>query len=264
MSFTFNGISSETLGINITRRDVYNTPAFDISGVEVPGRSGEILTSNERFKNKIVEYTGFIRSSSWADLSQKIRAINTLHSLTTFQIADPYDYRELTDTYDPGYTRMAYLDGEIKISPVQDRFLGATVTIRFNCQPFMRAPNYSERITSTTGTININNPYNIASLPRILIEATASTAEFRVSSSYFNGTYTLSGMPSTGNRRDITFDSEAMEVRNGNNELVGGQLSYTVDYNYPDPFPRLCPGATSIVVNSNISSVTVWPRWRVL
>lgn len=137
MSLIYRGTSSDDVKFNVTERRVYNAPAFDVTGIEVPGRSGDILNSQERFKNKAIVYTGFIRSSdfpgdtTWGRLSRGLRTIKA------WICGDAGKYHDLTDDYDPGFVRRAFVSGETAISEVLDRPDGATITITFMAEPFM-------------------------------------------------------------------------------------------------------------------------------
>ena len=40
MSFSFGNFASGTFGLNITSRQVYDAPVYDLTSVDVPGKSG--------------------------------------------------------------------------------------------------------------------------------------------------------------------------------------------------------------------------------
>lgn len=137
MSLVYRGTSSDDVHFNVTERRVYNAPAFDVSGIEVPGRSGDILNSQERFKNKSIVYTGFIRSSDFPGDTTWERLSKGLRTIKAWACGDAGKYHDLTDDYDPGFVRRAFVSGETAISEVLDRPDGATITITFMAEPFM-------------------------------------------------------------------------------------------------------------------------------
>lgn len=137
MSLIYRGTSSDDVKFNVTERRVYNAPAFDVSGIEVPGRSGDILNSQERFKNKSIVYTGFIRSSDFPGDTTWERLSRGLRTIKAWVCGDAGKYHDLTDDYDPGFVRRAFVSGETAISEVLDRPDGATITITFMAEPFM-------------------------------------------------------------------------------------------------------------------------------
>lgn len=137
MSLIYRGTSSDDVHFNVTERRVYNAPAFDVTGIEVPGRSGDILNSQERFKNKSIVYTGFIRSSDFPGDTTWERLSRGLRTIKAWVCGDAGKYHDLTDDYDPGFVRRAFVSGETAISEVLDRPDGATITITFMAEPFM-------------------------------------------------------------------------------------------------------------------------------
>lgn len=137
MSFIFNGVSSDTMKFNVTSRQVYNAPAYDLNAIEVPGRSGDLLNPQNRFKNKQISYTGFLKASDFEGSTWREKLSTGLIQLKGWLCSDAGSYHELTDDYDPGFTRYGYISGETAISDIQDRPFGVTLTVTFNCKPYM-------------------------------------------------------------------------------------------------------------------------------
>lgn len=137
MSFTYRGTTSDSMFFNVTERQVYNAPAFDVNAIEVPGRSGDVLNSQQRFKNKTLVYTGFIRSSDFPGNTQWERLSRGLRNIKAWICGDAGKYHDLTDDYDPGFIRRAFVSGETAINILFDRPDGATITITFMAEPFM-------------------------------------------------------------------------------------------------------------------------------
>ena len=137
MSFVWNGVSSDTMKFNVTSRQVYNAPAYDLNAIEVPGRSGDLLNPQNRFKTKQVTYTGFLKASDFEGTTWREKLSTGLIQLKGWLCSDAGNYHELTDDYDPGFTRYGYISGETAISDIEDRPFGVTLTVTFNCKPFM-------------------------------------------------------------------------------------------------------------------------------
>ena len=70
--FVFNGVNSNTFDLAITGMDTYNSPERDFTFTSIPGRNGDIVTDNQRFKNITVEYTAVI-GKTWKTQLPKIR-----------------------------------------------------------------------------------------------------------------------------------------------------------------------------------------------
>ena len=137
MSFTYRGTTSDSMHFNVTERQVYNAPAFDVNTIEVPGRSGDVLNSQNRFKNKTIVYTGFLREQDFPGDSKRARLSRGLRNLKAWICGDPGKYHDLTDDYDPGYIRRAFVSGETTINEILDQPDGVTITVAFYAEPFM-------------------------------------------------------------------------------------------------------------------------------
>lgn len=137
MSFIWNGVSSDTMKFNVTSRQVYNAPAYDLNAIEVPGRSGDLLNPQNRFKNKQISYTGFLKATDFSGSTWREKLSTGLIQLKGWLCSDAGQYHELTDDYDPGFTRYGYITGETAISDIEDRPFGVTLTVTFNVKPFM-------------------------------------------------------------------------------------------------------------------------------
>ena len=137
MSFTYRGTTSDSMHFNVTERQVYNAPAFDVNAIEVPGRSGDVLNSQNRFKNKTIVYTGFLREQDFPGDSKRARLSRGLRNLKAWICGDPGKYHDLTDDYDPGFIRRAFVSGETAINEILDQPDGVTITVTFYAEPFM-------------------------------------------------------------------------------------------------------------------------------
>lgn len=256
MSFTWNGATSDQMGLNVTSRVVYTGPAYSLETVSVPGRSGDILIPNNRYNNKKVTYTGYMRSTGCVGDTPYERLSNGLILLRAWLLQNPGVYLDLEDTYDPGYTRKAFIDGEIGIKEVQDQAFGATVQITFNVQPFMYGPQVPDIVLSRdTGTswkeLEIINPNSFASSPRIVFDMT-STGYFRITDA--NGTVT-SWTIDTVLGGDVIYDN--MDWFDESNLLDASVSNSAI-------FPTLEPGSNKIGILAGVRTVTVTPRWRTL
>lgn len=243
MSFTFNGVSSDSKKFNVTSRRVFNAPAYDVNAIEVPGRSGDILNPQNRYKNKDVSYTGFLRAEDFSGATVRERLSNGVRQVKAWLCAEGGEYHELTDDYDPGYTRIGYCSGETAIEEILDRPNGVTLTVTFRCKPFIYK-------TASDITLNasasVTNPLDFPSLPRIEITMSAAGTLLVGSDTWSIGTY--SGT--------LIVDSELMDWYDTSqlqNSLVTGA-----------GFPVLQPGSNLINWSGGISKVKITPRWRTL
>ena len=244
MSFTYRGISSDTMKFNVTSREVYNAPAYSLNAIEVPGRSGDVLNPQNRYKNKAVKYTGFMREQDFQGATKRERLSAGTRALKAWLLSDAGKYNDLTDDYDPGFLRKAYLEGETAISEVLDLPIGVELTISFITEPFMYGPEVED--ITLTGAGTVENPNGFASQP--LLALTMSGA----------GTLTIGSKTWTiGAHNGVLYcDSRAMDWYDAGalkNNIVSGS-----------GFPVLEPGTNNISFGGGISQVVVTPRWRTL
>lgn len=240
MSFTYKGKCSDVMGFNITKRSVYNAPAFDINSVEVPGRSGDVLVSQNRYKNKNISYTGFLKAADFPGASQGERLSFGLRQLKGWLCSD-VDYHDLKDTYDIGFTRKAFISGETAISDVLDRPDGAELTVTFNCEPFIYKDEEPYVLAAAGG---IYNPFEFDASPRLEITMTAAG-----SLTVGDKTWNISTYSGT-----LIYDSmDWYDASNLKNSIVTG-----------DGFPVLKPGKNNISWTGGISGVKIYPRFRTL
>ena len=254
MSFTFNGGGSSNYGFNVTKRSVYSAPAYDVLSEEVVGRSGNVLIPQGRFKNKKVSYTGFLIADTFAGLTKADRLSNGLRRLKSWLLGNGIagQYKKLTDDYDPGFSRFAYVAGETSISDIQDRPEGAELTITFDCQPFLYAPSESY---SGSSPITLDNPYSFESNPEILLALSSSTGTMKISKGATTlGTWTFTG--ASGDR--FYWVPEDMEWVDYSDNLVNNKVT-TNGSNIP-----YLPTGSSKIELTGIGSFTIYPNWRTL
>ena len=264
MSLIFNGISSESLKLNITSRQVYDAAVYDVTAVEVPGRSGDVMIPQDRFKNKTLVYRGFLNasdfsgSSDWEKLSNGTQNLKGMWMRVPLLVSKTGVYKPLKDTYDPGMTRQARIE-DLKITPVFDQAIGAEVEITFNAQPFMTVAQSPIIISTETGrTATLENPYFFEALPLIEIPDAHSGDGFTV-----NGeTWALVG--SIGSGHKIVCDSQEMEWLEYDGSTLVGLANNKISG--PSHFPILNarPSGTNTITLNGVSRLDVTPRWRTL
>lgn len=235
--FVFNGISSSTLGIRIQSKNVYSGPKYDVSLTSIPGRNGDIVSSNGRFSNVSLSYTCFVPAKSISELSEKITAIkNWLYK-------EPCEYHDLTDSYDPSFKRMAIFNSKLDIGDEVNKI--GTFTVTFSCKP-QRYLISSLESESHTESFTINNPYPLNAKPYIKIIGTGDIT-FVIQSESQNKVWTMTAIGPY-----IECDSELMNFYRGTdlkNDKVTG-----------DGFPELLPGNNTISWTGNVTKVEIVGR----
>lgn len=158
-TLTFNGISTEDLGLVIQTPPTYTFPERDISTVHIPGRNGDLVIDNNCYKNVRRSYMlgmGFKKEDgAYSNNSSKI-----LEWLTSARS----HYARLQDTYDPTVYRMAMFNMSGSFTNVHDGAI--SFTAEFQCKP--QRYLLSGEVEVTYNNV-IENPSIYEALPMITI-----------------------------------------------------------------------------------------------
>lgn len=248
--FDYNGQSTRDFNCYITKKTSYDKPERDITSLSVPGRSGDLIIDNKRYKNISIEYgikffTDDITGRDNHDFSAQYRRISSWLTPTN-------NYFVLSDSYDPDYYRKACLSSSVNLThPRKD--IG-TFSVKFNCKPY-RYSYDGENTYTLTSSGTIYNPEDEESLPliKIYIGETYQIATIIVGGTLFK-------VNTTGT---AIIDSEMMNVyKRSGSANVNLNGAYTASGK--DGFPILKSGNTTIQLVYGIDKVEIIPRWRTL
>lgn len=230
-SFTFNGINSKSLGVICSGSGTFNAPERDVTEVEIPGRSGNLVIDNKRFRNVAVTYPAFITT----DFAANTAAVRSW-------LLAPASYCRLEDDYHPDEYRMARYAGSVDFSP---RFLNRSgdFNIVFDCKPQRYLKTGEQAVTIEASGDAITNPTNFEALPLLHVTGTGD-GEVVV-----NGT-TIQIM---GMVEYLDIDCDAMVAYKGLNPANGNINAMR--------FPVLSPGDNIISWSGDVSGVEITPRW---
>jgi predicted phage tail component-like protein len=231
----YKGVNSLDLSLLIKSKGSWIAAERDKTYVSVPGRNGDLIQDNGRYKNVPIPYTMTVLRNgvrSFADLIAKIK--NWLSVGT--------GYGELWDSYDPRYFRYAAIDGYVNITEELLETTG-TFTVNFNCKPYRYSFDGQNIISVPAAGMTLYNPEVLAAKPYIKI--------------YGNGSISLSVNSSTITIADVDgyveLDSETMNAYKGinllNNKMTGSA------------FPELVPGDNTIAFTGTVTGAEIVPRW---
>lgn len=232
--FYFDGGRSIDYGIRISKEATLSAPERDVEVFSVPGRSGELVIDKGRFGPQLVTYEAFFRCPDGERAAYARRIKSWLLGVS--------GYRELADTYDRQYYRMARYSGALDIEAVGRRF--GKLDLSFSCQPFrLRQDGRALREMPLESTI-----YNPEDWP--------SKPYFRL---YGNGDIRLvvgeAVWQFSGVSGYIEVDSDIMETHKNllpqNNKKTG------------DGYPELAPG-WNLVKATGATKIEMIPRWCTL
>lgn len=235
--FIFGGKSSLNYRLYITEPGVFSVAEPNITEQTVPGRNGTLAMFDGSYKNRSVQY------KTWLDISQIDERSKWRYMVSTWLLSSPGVYRELCDSYERTYCKMAYYSGGLNMDASDTPVLQQTLT--FSCKPFQyeRAGLHLREIDNDVTFINSHlfpaSPY---------IRITGS------------GTVTL-GVGDNSWQFDvddyIEIDSERMSTYKGT-ELQN-------NHKHGNGYPQLGVGRTHIMWSGGtVQKVELMPRWCTL
>lgn len=232
-NITFDSKTASSFGLIVAGAGSFNPALPDMTSYTVPGRNGDIILDNHRYKNIDVTYPGFI-ADAFVSNSQKIRN----------WILSPKEYKRLDDNFDTTHFRMA-IGKSVDFSPVNEN-KAANMSITFNCKPQRFLTSGAIALTPGTGQ-GITNPTIFTAYP--VIEVVNPTSGGKIEFINTGGYFKLDCVSSyTGT---VIIDCETLQIYSGANNLN----SY-----YTGDFPKFLAGGTTIRY-TNVSSFKVYPYW---
>ncbi len=229
----FKERSSLEFALYITSKGSYKGASRDITYTSVPGRNGDLIIDNERYKNVNIPYKLTLLNNTkyeFEELANQIRGW-----LLTGQA-----YFPLWDSYDKKYFRLGSYSTEVDIEQ-ELRDLGS-LALTFNCKPFKYSfEGQKPVIFKAAGTLY--NAEFYPSAPYIKI-----TGSGTVTLAINNDSFTFKNVDEY-----IEIDSETMNAYKGtqalNNKMSGAA------------FPTLLPGNNTISWVGNVEKLEIVPRW---
>lgn len=247
-SFTFNGQNSLDYGLYVSGNQTFNSAEKDYSKVSVPGRSGDLLIFNNRYKNVNLNYNAIL-IDNYEENAANVRA----------WLLSANGYCRLEDTYHPDEFRIASFSGPIDFDT---KMLEAgETTLTFDCKPQRWLKSGEQKMAVITpetdgnlkeATCTIINPTLFDAKPFIRVYG---TRKGRID---IGNTYIIINYPDSGTEY-IDIDCDIMDCyegainRNSNVEIKDGK------------WPILTPGRNDIkIVSSAIMRIEIIPRWWTL
>ena len=185
--FEYNGIRSSDMGVRIISKNIFSAPKFDITFNSIPGRDGDLISSNNRYPNTTVSYTCFIVAKSIQELSEKVTAVKC------WLYTEPDRYHPLSDTYDTKHFRKAVFNNKLDISDQLNKI--GTFTVNFSCHPMRFSHDGQKTLTYTASSFVLTNPYPVKAKPYIKIYG-AGKATLTVQTPSTNESWSFSALDS--------------------------------------------------------------------
>lgn len=242
--FVFNGQRLSDFGACIVELPHYSIAMRDLSFNSVLGRSGDIITDNNRYKNVELSY----KISSIPN--NRMTAQGFIYRLTQWLVSS-HEYGILKDTYNTGYFRKAVVTSIETPTATLGGIVSTSVT--FNCEPFLYNDTGAEKLiyTTTAGTItaNLHNPEQWSSAPIIRI---IGSGDYSVAVSN-QTSFSISSVID-----EITIDKMNEDVYDKNGKSCNDKITCL-------KLPEFLPGNSNVTISSTSNStftVEITPNWR--
>lgn len=244
--FSYGETDSKRFGLKILNDFKYRIPEKDITYDEIPAVNGDIIVSQERYKNFELEFhCRIFKPPEFRSLDQEALAISKwLNSQS--------DYSLLFFTQRPSYLYEAFFDGQSELERETNE--KGEITIKFNCKPFVlrqEGLNYF----SVEEQLELDNPDAFEARPIIKIMPNNFTGALNFSINSNNFTLNISGGSDL-----IYIDSRKRYQRVYQNKTLLNKKFVAPNYN----FPVLNTGKNVISVNNATVKFEIQPRWRTL
>lgn len=230
--FKYKNIVSLDEQLYITKKNVYKGAARDLIFTPVPGRNGDLIIDNKRYKNISITYD--------VCALEGINHISEIaHRVKGWLLSD-VGYFKLSDSYDSKYFRFAAYSDEYDLEQELPSLGYSKIT--FICKPF-RFSNEGQKVITLSAATSIRNPEFFPSFPYIKITGDGDI------------TLIINGLEYIFKDVNgyIEIDSEKMQAYRG-----------TVSENtkmYTSTFPKLVKGVNDIDWSGAVSQVEIIPRW---
>lgn len=231
MSITFNGVSSDSLGLIVEYSPTYNIPSRKMSAFEVAGRNGDILYQQNAFQNVVQPYDCYIQGNG--NLSTAIQ------NVIAWLISNT-GYLRLEDSYTANQYRLAYCNNAAEVANALNKM--GRCTIEFSCKP-QRFLTSGESATAITSGDTLTNSTAYDAKPLIYV----NTAQ--------EGTIEIGGVSITCSAGEYYIDCDTQNAYFGTTNMNS--------YISASEFPVLSSGSNTITL-TDIDTCTITPRWWVL
>lgn len=240
--FSYNGLNTANInGLEVTGQDTYTVATRNINHQAVSGRSGDVLSDDNTFKQVKITYHCTVEHDT---------DIETILDTILPYLMTAGDYRALSDSYHSNTFRLAVVDKGISIEALKPNAGGAyrvcNFDVCFSCRPerFLTAGN-AQATVANNGTVT--NPTAFPAYPLLEI---AGTGTVNVGNQQI---VIASGCPAS----QVFIDCETMDAYSSQ----GANLNAYVTL--PLAQIKINPGNNTITY-SGVSSVKITPRtWKI-
>lgn len=200
--FKYNNVTSDSMGVTVSRYPDYSIPQRVVTKFNVPGRNGDLIIDSGSYTNVKREYEIY--------LNAKATGFHTAaHNIANW-LCRSGNYLRLEDSYDPDIYMMARVDNPSEIANWMN-YMGRANVI-FDCKPQRFIKTGETEITVTDGQ-EIQNAYMPAK-PLINVKLPADAVTTHVEFDIAGGINYLMEVvnPYSGESITVTIDLETQDA----------------------------------------------------
>lgn len=227
---TINGKSSRDFNVYLSDAGVYGMPERDTENISIPGKSGDLIKDNGRYKNKDMFFPCIIVDNFKENFDAFIGYLLIQKG-----------YVKIEDSFFPDEFIYAKYTGEAE-PKVKTKGNKGSFNINFNRKP-QRYLKSGNDVIAYTANGSVYNKYNGTAKPLVRV--------------YGTGDLAIGEAVITINSVDTYVDIDC-EIQNAFKGSTNCNGNITVN---SGEFFELTPGVNNIVKANTISRVEITPRW---
>lgn len=231
-TITIDGTPLLDYGVWTNGKSAWNAAEHDVTTISVPGRSGDLVISNGRFKNISASYGCFMRR----DFRHRF------DDLRAFLLSKP-GYRRVEDEREQEYFRRGRIFGPISVDEVLWTSDAGIFTLTFDFKPqrWLKRGEIAETIRRDA---SVYNPTYFEAMPSIRV--------------YGSGTFIVGETYVEVDEHTFPYIDIDCENKNAFCAQYNCNNLVKIDGN---EFPKLPPGKTTISIWPDIDRIELTPRW---
>ena len=220
----FDNVNLASYGMYITGEAVYNAPERDVEYVSIPGRNGDYVIDNGRFRNIEVVYPAGIYDVDQSNFATRIAEIRNIFASRKGK------YVKIQDEYNPSEYRMGMFVSGLEVKPACGGIAGE-FELHFICKPqrFLTSGDTKVSVASG-GTMSNTTLFDASPLIEVVGSGDMSINGYDISITGGNyGTIELLPQQNVSTQYDIfTFNGDILNT--GNTLTTAVSFSDTVKF----------------------------------
>ncbi len=240
-TFSLNGVKASEFGIILTSapEDVY--AERDVTEISIPGRSGDLIIDNGRYKNKKIPYECCLIPVTEKTLRESVD--DAMGYFRQFS-----GYVRVEDDFHPDVFRMATTELPVNLESLMEKAGVFSLQLNFKPQRYLKSGESAFEFTEASFLIN---PTRFPAKPLITVYG-IGPGELTV------GTVTV---------KILALEDQVVldcDTQNAYRQPGEGGIENKNSTIFAPEFPELSPGANTITWTGDITSVHIIPRWWTL